>query len=410
MSGPAVSVEDVDFDVRSSETMNARVRVLNSITRMIVGGAQLTALQTCRLLDGSRYEPTLMTGPELGPEGDLLTRARTEAFPTVLIPSLGREIRPWRDAVAYRAIRSHIDGGGYSIVHTHTSKAGILTRLAAHRAGVPVILHTAHGWQWTHARGRVMNRIIVRSERAAARYTDRIIVVAEKDREKGLAAGVGRPEQYVHIESAIALDEFDPERVDRRRFRAERRIPFDAPVIGTVGRFAYQKAPEVMLKAALRLLDRRPEVHFVYVGDGPLRSAVLRDLGITTGHPRLHLVGIREDVPSILAAMDVFVLSSRYEGLPRVAVEAMAMGKPVVSTPADGIVDVVVDGKTGLLVPFEGHEELADATLSLIDDRNRMRAMGEEARRTVFPRYDVRSMVKRIENLYEELLAKKTGS
>jgi glycosyltransferase involved in cell wall biosynthesis len=373
---------------------------------MIVGGAQLNTLYTCRLLDRRRFRATLLTGSELGSEGDLLSTARDEV-PTVVIPSLVRDIRPRKDLAAYRSIATHLRAGAYSVVHTHTSKAGILARYAAHRRGIPVIVHTAHGWQWTHARSRGMNRLIIEAERCAARFSDRIIVVSERDREKGLEAGVGRPEQYVLIESAIPLDTFDPAKVDGAAFRAEFRIPLDAPVVGTVGRFAYQKAPEVMLEAAMKLLSRSPCSHFVYVGDGPLRERLLNNLGRVDARKRLHLAGIRRDVSAALAAMDVFALSSRYEGLPRVAVEAMAMGKPVVTTPADGIVDVVEDNLTGNLVPFEDSEALAQAMVSLINAPARARAMGAEARKRVLPRFDVNEMVRRIEATYVQLLGEK---
>jgi glycosyltransferase involved in cell wall biosynthesis len=324
----------------------------------------------------------------------------------VVIPALGREIRPWRDLRAYRAVQEHLRRNRYAIVHTHTSKAGILARLAAHRLKVPVIIHTAHGWQWTHARGGGMNTMIRASERRAARYSDRIIVVAEKDREKGLAAGVGRPEQYVLIESAIPLDEFDPGVADGARFREELGIPPGAPVAGTVGRFSFQKAPEIMLAAAMTILAREPEAHFIYVGDGPLRTQLVERIS-GEGRERLHLAGIRKDVPAALAAMDVFALSSRYEGLPRVVVEAMAMEMPVVTTPADGVVDVVKENTTGYIVPFEDSESLAGRILSLLKDRGQARQMGAAARPLVLERFEIGQMVRRIEDLYREVLTEK---
>jgi glycosyltransferase involved in cell wall biosynthesis len=173
-----------------------------------------------------------------------------------------------------------------------------------------------------------MNRFIIESERWAARITDRLVVVAAEDRKKGLAAGVGAPERYVLIESSIPLDTFDPSSVDVGAVRARLGIPDGAPVAGTVGRFAYQKAPEIMLEAARKILESQPDAHFVYVGDGPLRDEVLSMMGEFAGHPRLHLAGVVTDVAPLVAGFDVFLLSSRYEGLPRVVVEAMALEKP----------------------------------------------------------------------------------
>ena len=382
------------------------VRVLQAITRMIVGGAQLHALYLCQKLDPARFQTELLTGPELGPEGDLLTTALS-SVPTHVVPELGREMNPWRDLRAYREVKRYLEAKRFHIVHTNTSKAGILVRQAARAARVPVILHTVHGWQWTHARRGAMNRFIIASERWAARFSDRLIVVTEKDREKGLAAGVGRPEQYVLIESSIALDRFRPDAEKRRTLRSALGISEWAPVAGTVGRFAHQKAPEVMLAAARRILDANADAHFIYVGDGPLRSEVLERMGDIASHPRLHLLGIQEDVVPSLAAMDVFLLSSRYEGLPRVVVEAMAMEKPVVSTPADGVLEIVLPERTGALVPFEDDAALAQTTLRLLEHPERAREQGRTARALAIERFDLESMIQRTASLYDAVLREK---
>lgn len=374
---------------------------------MILGGAQLTVLDLCRFLDPTRFEATLLTGPELGPEGDLLSVAREAGIRTRIIPSLGREIRPVRDFQAYRGIRRHFEETRYDVVHTHISKTGILGRQAARQAGVPAVIHTAHGWQWTLARSAAMRRFIINCERWAARRADRIIVVAEGDREKGLSAGVGTPDQYVVIESAIALEAFDPDRVTGQRIRRELGIPAAAPVAGTVGRMAHPKEPAVMLQAARRILTEHVEAHFVYVGDGPDRSTVLAGLGEFRDHPRLHLPGLQRDVAPYMAAMDVFLLSSSSEGLPRTVVEAMALGKPVVSTPAGAVPDLVIEGETGHLVPFADAAGLAAATLSLLREPQRGRALGGAARGRVIERFDVLRMVRRIEALYLRVLSEK---
>jgi glycosyltransferase involved in cell wall biosynthesis len=181
----------------------------------------------------------------------------------------------------------------------------------------------------------------------------------------------------------------------------------NVPVVGTVGRFAYQKAPEVMLEAARRILEARPEAHFVYIGDGPLRSEVLGAMGDFADHPRLHLMGLLENVAPVVAGFDVFLLSSRYEGLPRVVVEAMALAKPVVSTPADGVIEVVRDGVTGKTVPHGDAEALANAVLSILEAPEKGRAMGREGRALAIRRFDLKSMVERTEALYDSVLQEK---
>ena len=389
--------------------MNNKVRVLHAITRMILGGAQLNTLYTCRLLDKARFSADLVSGPDLGPEGDLLSAAIKEGIPTTVLPSLKRGIHPWNDFLAYRQVQRFLRKGRYDVVHTHTSKAGILVRKAAGRARVPVIIHTAHGWQWTPARSGLMNRFIIDCERWAARNSDRIVVVAERDREKGLSAGVGRPEQYRVIESAIPLDTFDPEKTDGMKVRTERGIPSEAPVFGTVGRFAYQKAPEMMLEAARLILSRNKKAHFVYVGDGPLKKEVLKQMGSFAGHPRLHLLGLRQDISEVVGSLDIFLLSSRYEGLPRVVVEAMALGKPVVTTPADGVTEIVIEGETGRVVPHGDGDALASAALDLLKDVSLCKRMGQKCREMALKRFDLKRMVAQIEQLYEEVIAEKVG-
>jgi len=387
--------------------MTDKVRVLHAITRMILGGAQFNTLYTCQMLDPARYSVDLVSGPDLGPEGDLLATAIKEGVATTVLPSLKREIHPWNDLMAYRQVHRFLGKGRYDVVHTHTSKAGILVRKAAMNRRVPAIIHTAHGWQWTSSRSGPMNRFIIDCERWAARYSDRIIVVAESDLEKGLSAGVGNPDQYRVIESAIPLQAFDPRIVDGMKVRRELGIPESALVLGTVGRFAYQKAPELMMEAAGRVLREEATAHFVYVGDGPLMKEVIDRIGDLAQNPRLHLLGLRRDIPEVVAALDVFVLSSRYEGLPRVVVEAMALGKPVVTTPADGVTEVIREGETGRVVPHGDAEAIAGASLDLLRDRAKRVTMGKECRNRVVTRFDLRRMVDQIAELYEEVLEQK---
>ncbi len=395
--------------------MNSPRRVLHPITRMIVGGAQLNTLYSCTLADPARYRAEIATGPQTGPEGNLPASPEASGVTVHAIPGLRREVNPLAELQAYRDLAALLRGAAaqgdpFQVVHTHTSKAGILGRLAAHRGRVPAVIHTVHGWQWTQARRGRENGLIVAAERRAARWSDRLIVVAERDREKGLEAGVGTPEQYVHIESAIPLDRFQANPAARAEVRGMLGIPAEAPVAATVGRFAYQKAPEVFLRAALRMLDRMPDAHVVHVGDGPDREQALRAVPQAASHSRLHLMGLREDVPRILGACDLFLLSSRYEGLPRVVVEAYALGLPVVSTPADGVVEVVEDGVTGILTPFGDDAAMAEAAERLLRAPDLRRTMGDRGRDSVRRRFDVRTMVARIQDLYDEVLAGKGSS
>ena len=304
----------------------SQVRVLHVITRLIVGGAQENTMLTAALLAPARYAVDVVSGPQTGPEGSLIPEVRARGIRLTILPSLVREVNPARDVAALVALTRLIRRGRYDVVHTHSSKAGILGRWAAYRAGAPVIVHTVHGWGH-HDRQRPLVRwFYVLLERATQRITDRLIVVSPRNTQKGLADGIATPDKYVTIRSGIELERFRQPSRPRADVRAELGIPPGAAVVGTVTRLSPQKAPLDFVATAAQVAARRQGVHFVIVGDGPLRAEVeaqVAALGLTG---RVHLTGLRRDVPDLMHGFDVFVLSSLWEGLPR-ALKAVMCGR-----------------------------------------------------------------------------------
>jgi glycosyltransferase involved in cell wall biosynthesis len=295
--------------------------------------------------------------------------------------------------------------GQYTIVHTNSSKAGVLGRIAAKLAGVPVIVHTVHGWSFHEHMSPLRRRLFVALEKLAASFTDAMIVVAEPDIEKGLRVGIGRSEQYQIIRSAISLDKFDPATVDGPAVRRELGLPLDAPVLGNVGRFSPQKNPLDWVRVAARVARKLPDCRFLLVGDGPLRNdveALIEEHGLTD---RFVLTGLRRDVPRMLAAMDLFLLTSLWEGLPRVIPQAMSMCVPVVANRADGTVEAIAHGETGFLAEPGDLDALAQHCLTLLCDPAQRHAMGERGRTFATHEFDVQEMVARIDRLYQTLLA-----
>lgn len=385
------------------ETHNAPLPVLHAITRLIVGGAQENTMYTAALLDPARYQVEVLCGPQTGAEGSLIDEVRAQGIPLTILPELARQIDPLKDLSALFKLARFIRQRHFAIVHTHSSKAGIIGRLAARLAGTPVIVHTVHGWSFHERMSPLTRWTYILLERLAARFTDALIVVAQPDIDKGLRAGIGRPEQYHLIRSAIPLDEFDPSTVDRAAVRRELGPPLDAPVLGNVGRFSAQKNPLDWVRVAGRVARARPDCRFLLVGDGPLRpqvEAALIEEGIVT---QTVLTGLRRDVPRMLAAMDVFLLTSLWEGLPRVIPQAMAMEVPVVANRADGTAEAIQHGETGYLVEPGDVESAAAYCLELLNDPARRSEMGQRGRARALGEFDVRQMVAQIAALYDEL-------
>lgn len=382
------------------------IRVLHPITRLIVGGAQENTMLTAQLLNPARWQVDVLSGPQTGREGSLIETVRERGIPLIIEPSLVREVNPLQDLRALFRLARLMRQGRYTIVHTHSSKAGIVGRWAAKLAGVPIIVHTVHGWGHHDRQHPLIRAYYILLEKLTLPITDKLIVVSPLNTEKGLADGIGRPEHYTVIRSGIELERFGHPQVDRATTRAAWNIPLDAPVVGTVTRLSAQKAPLDFVRAAAQVAAAVPNVYFLVVGDGPLRAEVeqlARDLGISE---RLVLTGLRRDVPEQLAAMDIFALSSLWEGLPRVLPQAMASGLPVVATATDGSIEAVTDGENGFLVPPGQPAVLAESLIRLLRDPALARQMGEAGRHHV-AEFDVRTMVAQIDQLYQELLAKK---
>lgn len=383
--------------------MSTRIRVLHPITRLIIGGAQENTMLTAQLLDKTQWDVAIISGPQTGVEGSLIEAVQEQGIPLTLEPTLVRELNPVKDLLAVFRLMRFMTQGGYTIVHTHSSKAGIVGRWAAKLAGVPVIVHTVHGWAHHDRQHPLLRAYYILMEKLTLPITDKLIVVSALNIEKGLQDGIGKASDYVVIRSGIELDRFGHPQVPRAATRQALGIPLDAPVVGTVTRLSPQKAPLDFVRAAGIVAQARPETYFVMVGDGPLHAdveALAAEVGI---RDHLVLTGLRRDVPELMAAFDLFALSSLWEGLPRVLPQAMATGLPLVATATDGSAEAVIDGVNGLLVPPGEPAQLAQALIRLLNDPALAQQMGAAGRAQVDEFSDKR-MVAQIEALYRQLL------
>jgi len=369
-----------------------RTRVLHIITHLDNGGAQANTLLSVAGLDRGRYVVDLAAGPGL-----LERQALASADRVVVLPYFRRSLYSLGDLRAAAALVRLV--GDYDVVHTHGSKAGVLGRLAARMRRVPAVVHTVHGFPVHEYMPHLKRQLLLALERVAARCADRIVCVCDANVAEALSLGIARPEQVRVVVSGVPSEQVRAG--SDGSVRTELGIPTDAPVVGTITRLMEQKAPLDFVAAARRVIEADPQVHVVMVGDGPLRDQVA---AAAAGIPRLHLLGFRNDVPDVLAMLDVVAFSSLWEGLGRALTEAVLAGKPVVATAVNGVPDLVVDGETGYLTPAGRPDQLADRILDVLARPDRGAAMGAAGANRVVGRYDVDDMVAGLDQLYQEIL------
>lgn len=381
----------------------ARVRVLHLITRLIVGGAQENTIASVARVDPRRYDSCLWIGPQTGSEGSLLADARRRSLLVRVLPDLVREISLVRDMRVAVQLVLLLRRERFDIVHTHSSKAGILGRFAAHMAGVPHVVHTVHGWGFHDHMSPHLKRLYVTLERMLEPWTSRLVSVSNRTTGVGLGEGIGDESSYVLIRSGIPLDRFRPDAERGRRARAELGIAEDEVVVGSVGRLSEQKNPHDFIRMAERLSSGRGGLRFLYVGDGPLRDDIEREASEVGAGDAVLLPGIRDDVPDVLRAMDLFVLTSLWEGLPRVVLQALATGVPVVAYDTAGIREAVVEGINGHLVSPGDVEGMARRLAPLVDDASLRAEMGDRAVAGFDRSFSEDAMIRDLETLYDSL-------
>ncbi len=376
-----------------------RAKVLHYITHLGIGGAQDNTLLTVERLDREKYEVHLASSPG----GRWLERAYQCADQVYFINHMRQDrhdIQPASDLRALLETASLIRQQGYDIVHTHSSKAGFIGRVAAKLAHTPVIIHTIHGFPFHRYMSPFRRWSYILLEKLAAGLTDRLISVSELLKEEAIRLEIASTDRITTIYSGIDPSQFEIS-VDVSMKKLELELDPYVPVVGTVGRLSKQKAPQDFVKAAFEVLRQVPQVQFLMVGDGPLRHKVEELIGADS---RIRILGYRQDVPQILHTFDVFVLSSWWEGVGRALTEAMSIGLPVVATRVNGVPELVVDGETGFLTPPQCPQVLAERIVSLLQNPNKAKQFGKNARRRVFSSFNADLMMERISSLYQELL------
>ena len=374
--------------------------VCHIITKLELGGAQQNTLFTVGHLDRTRFRPVLITGEPGLLDAEARALAGVEFHQ---IPHLIREIRPWSDLRALLSLYRRLRQIKPAIVHTHSSKAGILGRLASWMAGVPIIVHSIHGFGFTSYQSPLQRRVLTTAEKLVARLTAAFIAVSEANRRVGIELGLFAEEQCRVIRSGVDLKAIERTRIDRRKKVLELGLDPDRPVVGMIAALKPQKAPLDFVRVAGRLHRTHPHVQFLLVGDGALRQAVEREIQALYLGGSFHMVGWRRDVMEIMRCLDVCMLTSLWEGLPRVYVEAVASRVPVVGTNVDGAAEVIRDGVNGFLVEPGDIASLVSRVQDLLTDGTLAQRMRERAASLPLE-FDIHEMVRRQEREYDRLL------
>ena len=387
------------------------MKIVHIITRLILGGAQENTLITCKLLAQRGHDVTLITGPALGPEGELFEQTKDHGYKVVIIDRLRRAINPYNDTVSYFQIKKHLRQLQPDIVHTHSAKAGILGRLAANQLKTQnlklKIIHTIHGLAFHPYQSQLLNKFYIAVEKSAAKRTDFFISVADAMTTQANAVGIGRPEQFVTAYSAIEENDFlEPISQERKnQFRRKYGIAEDAVVLVTIARLFMLKGHDYIIESAKELSKRFGNCVWLFVGDGNLADHYkqqIRELGLAE---RIKFTGLLppSEIPLAIASSDILVHCSLREGLARTLPQAMLCGRPAISFDVDGAREVVNEN-TGRLIEPKNVEQLIKACAELIEDEGLRKKLGQQGRESVKTKFAPDTMVDTIEAVYRKLL------
>jgi len=377
--------------------LKRRIKVLQLITTTI-GGAGEHVLMLASGLDPTQFDVTVGFSP-----GCPLDHAFYEAGLKIVPIKMQRTGGIMTSIKAYRALRELLHEERFDIVHTHTSVAGVIGRLAAKQSGIPVTVHMIHAYA-SHPYVPQPKRWLYRQvERWLDRFTDHYIAGSDYIRTYGIENRIMPPEKITRIYYAFRRERLK-DSPDRNTARRDLGLPVDSAVAGVIARLERQKGVIFFVRALPKVLQQIPNAHFIVAGDGPLRSILYEEAARLDVLSHLHFLGWREDVGRILAALDVMVLPSLWEAFGIICLESMAMGVPVIASRVGGIPEVVRDRETGLLVPPENSDELARAMISLLADPAYTRRLGLQGIEWVSEHFSVADMVQAHQRIYYNLL------
>ncbi|MBI5187452.1 MAG: glycosyltransferase family 4 protein [Nitrospirae bacterium] len=378
------------------------MKVLHLITRLDRGGSVKIFLNLIKALKANSIEVVMASGPSILPEEDPEVFSRANEVKFYLVPNLVRDINPVKDIKAFFEILFILRSEKPDVLHTHTSKAGFLGRIAGKLSGVRAVVHTPHGHVFYGYFNRILSYVFLLLERLATIFTDKIIALTERERQEYIRFRIAGGEKIQTIHNGIHIERFLSVS-DKKKVREELGINPSLALIGWVGRLVDVKGCEYFIDAAVFIKTRFRDSVFIIAGDGPLRDFLEKKTEAIGILDSVYFLGYRTDIPDIIASIDLLVISSLNEGLGLVAIEAMASARPVVATNVGGLPEVVIDGKCGFIVPPGNPQSIADAVLKILTDHHLKEKMGIEARERA-QIFDFKNTVKETITLYKGLL------
>ena len=391
------------------------MKIVHIITRLILGGAQENTLITCKLLAQRGHDVTLITGPAIGPEGELFEQTKNQNYKVIVIDKLRRAINPYNDTVSYLKLKKHLQQLRPDIVHTHSAKAGILGRFAAHRLNratsherrATKIVHTIHGLAFHPYQSQWLNKFYIAVEKYAAKRTDFFISVADAMTAQATEVGIGRPEQFITAYSAIEEKDFlEPiPQEQKKQFRQKYSIAEDAVVLVTIARLFMLKGHDYIIESAKELSKKFENCVWLFVGNGNLAEQYKQQVRESGLAERIRFTGLLPpgEIPLAIQASDILVHCSLREGLARTLPQAMLCSRPAISFDVDGAREVVNEN-TGRLIEPKNVEQLTKACTELIQDEDLRKRLGEQGRESVKTKFAPETMVNTIEKVYNKLI------
>ncbi|MBN1127973.1 MAG: glycosyltransferase family 4 protein [Chitinispirillaceae bacterium] len=389
---------------------SAALRICHLITRLDMGGSAENTLLTVIGLRERGYAVDLVCGRSDNPASPSETEALARGVRIIQIDELVRPVDPVRDAIALFRMVLLMKKRRYHLLHTHTSKAGIVGRIAGYIAGVPVVVHTPHGHIFYGYFSSLLTRFFTWLERIITRNTDALITLTNKEKQDYLARNIGTADRIHPILSGIDLRPFGARKTGRERLRESVGLRADDFVAGTVARLVPVKNHGLIIDAVARIRDRCPSLRCVWIGDGERRPVLenrIQTLGLAD---RFIFLGWRSDIARCLFLFDLFVMCSHNEGMGRAFIEAQASGVPVVGSRVGGVEEAIAEGKTGFLVDPLDSGGLAQVLERLYADREGLSRMSATCRSFVDPAFGKEVMVEKINALYHRLLSERNRS
>ncbi len=371
------------------------MKVLHLITRLDQGGAPWIFLKLLKGLKQQGVDIVMASGPSRQPEEDPQQFSRRFHIPYHPLPHLRRDIAPVHDLLAFFEIIALIRRERPTLLHTHTTKAGVLGRVAGGVTRTRTI-HTPHGHLFYGYFEKGKERFYVLLEQLVARFCARIITISEDERREYLKRGIGDAKKVVTIFNGINLQRFPG---DEKKVRNELQIKRQVPLVGFVGRLEEVKGPHLFVEAVMSIGRTLPQTHFIMAGDGPMKEELIKK---TQGLPHFHFVGHRKDIPDVIAALDLLIIPSLNDGFNLAAVEAMASAKPVIATSVGGLPEVVGEG--GILVKPEDTKALAQETIRLINAPDLRKQIGKKGRRRVETLFDWNVCLQKTLDIYHQVV------